>query len=440
MDKLLQELKGKVDQAEVYRLTRRTVPVNFRSGKLESIKSHTIDGIALRVIADGRLGFATTTNLADHRELIAAAIASAAFGETVNFSFTGPTPPVQVDVHDKNVANMPEEDLIDLGTRIIAEIRGADAEVDINLSVEKAEETVQVLNTAGLELTETRTTLGLGVEGSKAKPGDIFLLFDSASTRYAGDLNPEALTARIIHYLHDGARIVSVPSKPMPVVFTHNGAIAILLPLLVGFNGKSVYMGTSPLKDRLGDQVFDSQVTITDDGTIPRGPHSSGFDDEGTPSSRTPLAVSGVVKGFVYDRRTAALAGADPTGNGYKGSLFGGGFRTPPTVGMSNVIVSPGDTPEAELIAGIDEGLLVESVLGLGQGNIASGEFSNNVAVAFKIESGKIVGRVKNTMIAGNAYRLLKDHLIGIGKEARWTHGAILTPMIAVDQVNVVGG
>jgi PmbA protein len=59
--------------------------------------------------------------------------------------------------------------------------------------------------------------------------------------------------------------------------------------------------------------------------------------------------------------------------------------------------------------------------------------------VAFKIEHGKIVGRVKNTMIAGNAYTLLKDHLIALSSAASWVHGALLTPAITVDQVNVVG-
>ena len=81
----------------------------------------------------------------------------------------------------------------------------------------------------------------------------------------------------------------------------------------------------------------------------------------------------------------------------------------------------------------------MESVLGLGQGNLASGEFSNNVAVAFKIEDGKIVGRVKNTMIAGNSYNLLKDNLIALGNNPMWALGAVNTPAIAVGGVSVIG-
>jgi len=107
---------------------------------------------------------------------------------------------------------------------------------------------------------------------------------------------------------------------------------------------------------------------------------------------------------------------------------------------MGNLLIEPGETSQERLIAGIDEGILVESVLGLGQGNINAGEFSNNVAVAFKIENGKIVGRVKNTMIAGNSYTLLKDRLIDLSDAAHWVYGILHTPAIAVDGVSIVGG
>jgi len=441
MDKLLKSLAGKVDQAEIYRLSGRAVPVNFRSGKLESIKSHAIDGIALRVIVNGRLGFATSTDLSDPSELIAAAIDSAKFGEPAEFSFAADTSPVQADVYDERTAELPEEELIELGEQAIAALKRADPEADVNVSVTREVETVTILNTNGLELTERRTMISGGIELGKAREGDIFMLFDSTQARHFSEFDMDGLVARLIRYLEYGREIVAVPTRPMPVVFTPNGALALLLPLIIGFNGKSVYMGTSPLKGRIGEEALDSRFSLTDDGTIPRGPRSSGFDDEGTPTMRTPLTTDGVITGFIYDRRTAALAGAEPTGNGYKsGPLGGGGFRTPPQAGTSNLIVSPGDVPEDELIAGIDNGLLVESVLGLGQGNLASGEFSNNVAVAFKIENGEIVGRVKNTMIAGNSYALLKESLIGLGKESHWTHGVVSTPVIAVDGVNVVGG
>lgn len=440
MDALLKTLKGKVDQAEVYHLESRSVPIEFRSGRLESVKSKQIEGKALRVIDNGCLGFSTTTNVKDPSDLIAGAIDSAALGEEAGFDFPSEGESRALQVYDESVASVSEEQLIEIGEGMIARLQEADPEAEVNLSIAKTVEAVAISNTSGLMLEENRSRVSLSVEVKKAREGDIFVLYDGVQVRYLEDLHPDELIDRLVRHLRFGERIVPAPSKRVPVVFTPKGAVAILLPLLVGFNGKSVYMGTSPLKGRIGETVLDSRISITDDGTIPRGPRSGGFDDEGSPTSRQALATKGVLQGFIYDLRTAALAGATSAGNGYKGGPFGGGgFRSLPGVGMSNVIVGEGSTPQTEIIAGIEEGLLVESVLGLGQGNIASGEFSNNVAIAFKIEDGKVVGRVKNTMIAGNTYTLLKDHLIALGEEARWAHGILRTPTIAVDAVNVVG-
>ncbi|MFB6214946.1 MAG: metallopeptidase TldD-related protein, partial [Candidatus Bipolaricaulia bacterium] len=89
-----------------------------------------------------------------------------------------------------------------------------------------------------------------------------------------------------------------------------------------------------------------------------------------------------------------------------------------------------------KLISSIDQGLLVDQLLGLGQGNTLSGEFSNNVSVAYKIGDGAITGRVKDTMIAGNVYDLLEGK-IELGKEAEWVGGGLKAPAVALDNVNV---
>jgi len=440
MDKVLEALKNRVDQAEIYRRRARTIPIDFRSGKLESIKSKQTEGIALRVIANGRLGFSTTTDMDDPSALSNAAIAAAAFGEKAEFSFSDDNPTPRDDVYDKEINDVSEEALIELGENVIGKLHDADPQGDINVGLAKTVETVAIRNTSGLDVEEERTHISLSASLGKTSEGDIFVLFDEQEVRAMSDLDPDRLVRHIVDFLRYGERIVPAESKKLPVVFTPNGTIALLLPLLVGFNGKSVYTGTSPLKGRIGERAFDPRFSVTDDGRVSRGPRSSAFDDEGTTSSRTPLVSQGTIEGFTYDLWTAALAKASPTGNGYKGGLMGGGgFRTPPSIGASNVLVSAGDASEKEMIASIEEGLLVESVLGLGQGNIAAGEFSNNVAVAFKIEDGKIVGRVKNTMISGNTYTLLKDNLIALGNSPTWVLGAVNTPPIAVDGVSVIG-
>jgi len=432
MDALLKELKGR--KGEVYHLRTRTLPVEFHSGKLESIKSKELEGVALRVIDNGKLGFATTTNVRDRDGLITAAVATAAFGEKASFTFPDEEAFVSVDTYDQAIVKLSERDLVELGEALIAKLQRASSEVEINVSITKVLETVRITNTSGLDTEEERTGISLSVDIEKAKEGDIFLLFEQAQASYLNELQVDRVANNLIQHLRWGERIVPAPSGALPVVFSPAGAICLLLPLVVGFNGKAVFMGISPLKGRVGETAFSSALSIVDDGTIPRAVRSSGFDDEGIPTTRTPLVSDGEISNFVYDLRTAALAGVEPTGNGSRG-----GFRSPPKVVMSNVTISTGAHSQEEMIAELDEGILVESVLGLGQGNIISGQFSNNVAVAFKIEHGKVVGRVKNTMIAGNTYALLKENLIALGNEASWGRGMLNTPAIAVDGVNVVG-
>jgi PmbA protein len=89
------------------------------------------------------------------------------------------------------------------------------------------------------------------------------------------------------------------------------------------------------------------------------------------------------------------------------------------------------------MIAGIDEGLLVENALGVGQGNVISGAFSNTLSLAFKIEKGEIVGRVKDVSIAGNIYDLLKD-VTAVSKEMEWIYRIFNLPYILLPDLNVV--
>jgi predicted Zn-dependent protease len=89
------------------------------------------------------------------------------------------------------------------------------------------------------------------------------------------------------------------------------------------------------------------------------------------------------------------------------------------------------------IIAGIEEGLLVEDVLGIGQGNIIGGDFSNNLSLAFKIGKGEIVGRVKDVSIAGNVYRDLR-HVAALSRETAWVQSGLLAPHVLLPELSVV--
>ena len=79
-------------------------------------------------------------------------------------------------------------------------------------------------------------------------------------------------------------------------------------------------------------------------------------------------------------------------------------------------------------MAEIKEGLLIYQLMGATQGNILNGDFSGNVLLGYKIENGKVVGRVKDTMASGNVYQVLKKVILG--NDSRWVEGFLKTPSI----------
>lgn len=437
---ILERLHKKVETAELYEFRSWETPVRFRAGELESAKAIERTGRALRVIKNGRLGYSTTTDLEDEESLIEDTLASARFGDPAPFEFAPKAEPTQVECFDPRVERLEVEQMISMGEEVVERVKSYNPELHIEVGLNRAVEEVSLRTTSGQELRERTTTFTLVVEAQRTEEGDILIVYDELASRTLREIDHLKLADSLIERLRWCERLAKVETTTMPVLFTPRGTLVLLLPLVLGFNGKNVFLGISPLADKLGEEAFNQRLTLTDDGTFPFALRSSRFDDEGVPTRKKSLIDRGKVRQFLYDLKTAGLAKKESTGNGFKGGLLGGrDFKNPPGVGPATWTIAGGEKSFSELIAGLKEGLIVDQVIGLGQGNIISGEFSNNVAVGFYVRDGEVLGRVKNTMIAGNVYELLKDRLIELGRKPQWVYGLFKAPPILVDGVGVVG-
>jgi len=435
---ILERAAQKAQAAELYDELREGVAVHFNGGEIEAAGSEAIRARALRVIAGGKLGFASTAGGSDEA-LVASALAAAVHGDPAPFKFSASQDGKAVPVLDPQVSAISVEELIAWGEEAVRAIRAEFPELVVNASLGRGTSDVTVRTTAGSERREKRSYLSMSLEVEQVRAGDIWAVYAGRSVRRKADLDRAALLEEVVRYLRWGRAIATPPAGTPPILFLPTGLPVLLLPLMVGFSGMSVFLGTSPLKGRVGEAAFDPRFSLTDVGTLPFGPRSRTFDDEGLSTGELSLVEDGVVQGFFYDLRAAALAEAEPTGNGMKGGpMGGGGFRVPPGPASRNIIVSRGAGSLDDLIHEMKDGLIVEGVLGLGQGNVQSGAFSNNVGVGFAVKNGKVVGRVKDTMIAGNAYEVLKDGIRAIGGTADWVFGGLHVPPVLAQGVSVV--
>jgi PmbA protein len=320
--------------------------------------------------------------------------------------------------------------MVEMGEEIIDLILQIEPDARVNVELERGVQHLSLRNQAGSDVSFQRSPLSLSFMVNRVKGDDVLMMFDALGTTVWED-GYLAFARRLGEKLELAKRSASIQSGRMPVLFAPTGALVLGLPLMLGLNGKNVYTGISPMAGKVGQKLFDDKITILDDPTLDGKFGSASYDDEGVAHRRNVLVEGGVLKGFLYDLKTAAQSGVESTGNGSR-SLF-----SPPSPSPTNLIFAAGETPLADLIAGIDEGLLVENALGLGQGNVISGAFSNSLSLAFKIEKGEIVGRVKDVSIAGNVYELLQD-VAAVSQETEWVYYNFNLPYVLLPDMNVV--
>ncbi|MBA7704270.1 hypothetical protein ES703_113072 [subsurface metagenome] len=430
MENILDQAKKVAEEAEVFMISSEETPVQFEANRLKHIQSKRSSSVALRIVRQGRIGYATTTEPGDSQNLINNAVETAQFGMTAKFELPSLTAYPQVEAYDPDTESVSLEEMIELGEKLITTVRGHTPDIVCEAEATKGVVSVRIINSRGGQANYRKSIFSLGIEGTLIRDTDMLFVGESESSCHPL-LETRTITEAVLQQLELAKNRASVPSQLLPVVFTPNGiASALISPLMAAFNGKTVLQGASPIGNRLGQPVFDKKLWLWDDPTIAYRPGSRPCDDEGIPSQRTPLIEQGTVANFLYDLQTAALAHTQSTGNGSRNR---GGLPTP---SPSAFIIAPGKTSFDEMVNDIKEGLVIEQLMGATQGNILGGDFSGNVLLGYKVESGKIVGRVKDTMVSGNIYQILKQ-ITAIGSETKWVGGFLNTPPLYCPSVSV---
>jgi len=428
----LAKRSGRFEGFDLLLRDEQQVGLKFESGRLKETTLRQEAGINFRGVSGGKVGIAGSTDLAREEalaDLLQRAAASAEQGEAWTPAFPGPARLPDVTTFDESAAALDLERLAAIGRRVVERLKRPGWQV--NASVDRAVETATFANSSGQSFTTRATAVSVGAEVTRVKGDDVLMAYDDVTA--AGppsDAQLDAVAASVVRRMERGERVVEPPEGKLPVLFTPHGCSAVLLPLHQALSGKSVLQGISPLGGRLGAALFDAAFSVTDDPLLAGRVGSRPADDEGTPSARLPLIERGTLRAFVYDLETAARAGTASTGHGRR-STFG-----KPAIAFSNLVITPGQADEPALLAAMGHGLVVDELIGVGQGNVISGAFSHPVALAFRVDGGEIVGRVKDAAVAGNAFELLK-RIRMIGRDAHWLGGSRLVPPLLLDAVNV---
>ena len=429
MENILAQAKKAAEEADVFTISSEETQVQFESNRLKHIQSKQSNTVALRIIKQGRIGFALTTELRDGQSLVDNAVETAQFGMSAKFVLPILASYPRIEVFDPDVESVSIEKMVRLGEELITAVIDHTPGIICEAWITKAVLSVRIINSSGGQANYRKSVFGLGIEGTLIRDTDMLFVGESESSCHPIS-ESGGIAELVLKQLELAKDRASAPCQSLPVIFTPNGvASALIPPLMAAFNGKMVLEGASPIGNKIGQMVFDKTLSLRDDPTVVYRPHSRPCDDEGVPSQCTPLIEEGAVANFLYDLQTAALVDTKSSGNGSRGAGL-------PTPSPSAFIIAPGSASLDDMVSDMKEGLIIEQLMGAGQGNILGGDFSGNVLLGYKVESGKIVGRVKDTMVTGNVYQVLKE-IAAVGSEDKWVGGFLSTPPLYCPSLSV---
>jgi len=254
--------------------------------------------------------------------------------------------------------------------------------------------------------------------------------YASHSARYLKDLDDAEHIGR-----RAGQRAVArlhpqkLTSGVMPIIFDPRIGGSLVGHLIGAMAGPAITRRSSFLLDDLGAQLFDSGITIVDDPHRKRGLRSRPFDGEGLPTQRRALIDKGVLGGWLLDSSSALQLGLEPTGHASRGTSGA------PGVAVTNVHVEPGALSPGDLMDGIERGIYVTELIGMGV-NAVTGDYSRG-ASGFLIENGAVSHAVSEITIAGS----LKDMFAAMipANDLAFRY-AINVPTLRIDGMTVAGG
>jgi PmbA protein len=435
MKKLLEMAMERADQAEVFHLGETQGEITLRNGLLSEPTSSMESGYSLRIIRDGRLGTAYTKNLLDRRELVDNAIASLEAGVEAAFTFPGPFEMPSLVSGDPSTGRIGFRDLRDYCTGLAGFFEGKiEGQVDVSAGFNVF--AIRIVNSSGLDVSQESSYVTTGA--SLLFPGTETGIYTRFADRKPFDAPVEALDRQLEVYTA-GLPEVDVISGKMKVMFTPYSLYAITWRLNAASSGTAFYNRVSPLLEKQGEKVLSEKLTMFDDQRDPLAIVPRAFDDEGVPTRRINVFEKGVFRTPYVNLDYAQKLDMEPTASGYRGGMWGGDtIALPPEPNLLAHRIEPGDTSWDDMVSSMDRGVIAFGLLGAHSGNILNGDFSMGLNPGLYVENGRITGRIRDGMVAGNVYDVL-TRVVSIQDQPFLPMGASHQPCVLLDGVSVSG-
>ena len=444
-DVVAQAIKGGATDAEAVAREGDEFSVNVRMGQVETLTESGSRALGLRVFLGTRSASTSTSDLTPGgiRQLVEGALALARVTEEDPFTGlpdAGEFGSIDGDLHlyFDDVYSLPSSERIEWARRAEAAALAADPRIanSNGASFDAATGSKVLVNSRGFAGSYRTSYAGisvspLAVDANGAMQRDAWW---SSARRMADLESPESVgreaARRALRRL--GAR--RVPTQQAPIVFAPEVARSLIGSVFEAASGDVIWRGASFLAGKLEESIAAPAVTVLGDNTmlLPSGVGGFGtspFDGEGLPSRCTVVVQDGILRSYLLNTYTARKLGMQSTHNASRG------LAGTPGIGCGNLYLRPGKQTPEEMIAEVQSGLYVTSLMGFGT-NIVTGDYSRG-ATGLWIENGQLTHAVEEITIAGNLKEMLRN-ITAIGNDLEF-RGAVASPTLRIDGMTIAG-
>ena len=432
------------EQVEAYAARSKGTEVKVFGGEVESLAAENVEGVGVRVVVDGRQGFAWAGSHDPSivAETLAEARDNAGFGSPDEYlGLPGPADAADpggdraaLDLWRDALLSTSPDDKVALALELERAVMAADERIRGVRTVSYGDGATEMAlaNSLGVEATSRRTVcsisaLTLAGEGVGTRTGYGFSVGREPSQLDVAEAAQMA-AERAVRLL--GA--TQPKSRRLPVVFDPLAASSILGVISGALNGESVLKGRSMFATRLDEMVAGAHLSIVDDPTNPEAFGAAGYDSEGVPTRPVRLIENGKLARFLHNVHSGRRAGTGTTGSAVRG-----GYTSTPGVGPRALHFEPGPATPEELLRRAEGGLYVQSITGLGSGaSPVTGDFSVG-ADGLMIRGGALAEPVREITVASTFQRMLGD--LEVGNDLQWLAGGAGAITMFVPEMTMSG-
>ncbi|HIP57647.1 MAG TPA: TldD/PmbA family protein [Ignisphaera aggregans] len=429
-----------VSEAEVYVREVSSTSIRRAHGDLGVVKRGSMLEIGVRVVINRRVAVqgGNVSELSDVDKLVEAAVRSARVAAEDPHWKSLPRglskTPVEM-VWDRRVVEPDVEGMVEEIRNAFALASQIDKRCHVSLIDIQLSEIRRVIgNSYGEVVDDSVTRVNALVHVKAVEGGEESGFYEYFSASTLTGFNLENMVAYATERAASGLYAKRIETGKYSVVLISKVFASIINTLIVpAVSIEWVKKERSPLKGKLGEQVFSDAISIVDDGAAQNLASSASFDDEGIRMQRKVVVDRGVLEGYLYDYYYSVLESKEPSGNGIRPTI-----SSAPRPWATNFIILPGSASREDLIRDVRRGVVVYQTIGEWLSNPVNGFLNATITNGVLIEDGEPKRAVKGVVLSGNVYELLKSKVIGVANDVD-NYANVYAPSIALESVVIAG-